>query len=286
MGEEDVKTDDVKTDDPDKKQSDLSQIELVAQKIGWNPDFEGENPIDAETFILNSKEINQNMSKKLRNVTREMEEMRRQVEFIAENSKRSVQKEVEDTQSKIEELNKKRMAAVEEGDAAAFNEYDAEVKKLTKKVDEAANIPQPQGKTPEYIAWVESGNQWYENDEQMRVWANTYYENGMPASLKAAPREKFLKHIAEEARKVFPEKFENEAPAKTEQKKETKTTKVSDVAAPSRKTGGAKNKYTFNDLTYPQKKTAESMVKLLKGTPMEKTLDQYAHELLSESEGE
>lgn len=282
---------DKKEETQEKAKVELSPIEVLAQRIGWNPEYDGENAVDAETFIINSKEIQSSLSKKVRTITKEMEAMREAVQVIAENSNAVRKAEVEGVQSKIEALNEERLAAVREGDVDKYTKIDKKIETLTKKVDEKAKQVAPPTKSSEYLEWVEE-NEWYDKDSEMRKWADIYATETAPAEVKALPRKKLLAHITKKAKELFPEKFEE--PKKTvepdddaePEPKKTSVKTVSHVAAPSRKAKTGNKKYGFDDLNYTQKKIAEQMVQQLKGTKLAMTLDEYADKILQKHEEE
>ena len=59
MGEEDVKQEIKPEEKPAEKPAEQNDVEKLAIKIGWNPDYEGSERefVSAEDYILRSKEI-------------------------------------------------------------------------------------------------------------------------------------------------------------------------------------------------------------------------------------
>lgn len=299
----DVKDDDVKkqvaddsgdngnnNEDDDKKsdQDDTQQptIEEVAMKIGWNPNYKGKNSISAEQFILNSKDINASMLKKVNSMTSEMEEMRRSVEMLAEYSKKGAESKVADIKSRIEQLKAERIQAVANADTQAFETIDKQIMQLNKMVVETGDIKQPNNNAIAYKKWIDD-NMWYERDNDMRRWADTYYDKTMDPAIKARSYGDILKHIASKAKEIFPEKFDDNddnGVAASPNVAKGKVKRVPQVATPSINPNHKKKSYTFNDLTHHQKKIAEEMVGMFQGTKNEMTLDEYADKLLKKYE--
>ena len=173
---EEVTTDKTETVTPGASEpapDETNPVEALAQKLGWNPGFKGDGAVDAETFILRSRDINSSLGKTVNSLKKELTAVKEGMEVVQWNAERSYKGEISRLKSEISALKSDRRKAIEEGNVTAVEHYDTQIKDL----EEAANTAPPEkkkadaGPVPEYVEWVKD-NDWYEKDEEMRVYAN------------------------------------------------------------------------------------------------------------------
>lgn len=261
--------------DQDQDKNQAPTIEEIATKIGWNPDFEGPDAVDAVTYILRGKQIQGDLSKRLRTMSKKMEAMEQAVDVIARQGQAAAESKKADVESNIRTLEAQRQAAIGEGDVDKVRELETQITNLHKSVPEPQKQQAPRA-PKEYIEWV-ANNEWYETDPKMRQWADNYYDNYLPNEVKALGLDEIYNHITGAAQKVFPSKFNQSAQQQQQQQKIKPA--AAPVASPQKK-AGSKKKYTWDDLSYQQKQIAIQFEKRLSGTKAEMNRDEYANEIL------
>jgi hypothetical protein len=182
-----------------------SQVEVLAGKMGWNPDYEGEGAKSAEQFILDSREIMDGMTKRMRNQGKQLEEMNLAVSELKNHNETVYQLEVAKLKREIKTLKANRKEAIENGDTERVAEIDEQIEDLN-------NVPAPKKATPatpqEFSDWHEK-NEWYESDNELTEFANRLSAGFKEdAVFQALPLTKRLKKIEKLVKAEFPEKFE------------------------------------------------------------------------------
>lgn len=264
-------TEDLEQEQEQEQETQPNEVEELAAEMGWNKEYEGDDAVDAKTYILRSRDINRNVSKKLKNVSRELEAMRDGISAIQSKWESDHKQEVDDLKDQIKSLKKERDLAVEDGDNDRYKLTNDKIEKLETKVEKASQAKPPQPKNsphPEYVKWVEAGNEWYEEDTEMQIWANGLIKSPEYSNL---PMKKLLPMLTKKAKEFFPEKFE------TETKSETKPSAAS-VASPTKKpTKPPKAK--GSDLSYAQRQAARDFI----DAGVVKDFDEYAQMLADQN---
>ena len=193
-------------------------IEDLATQIGWNPNYKGPDAIDAATYILKSREIQDTMKDHNVDLKNQLHNLQGSVDALKEHNERVYRADVKRMQAEIETLKAQKLKAVELADVDQVNKIDQKIDAI--KEDLTTPVPKPkETSNPIYDAWVKD-NQWYLTDPEMANYAETVAEQ-----YKGAPLERVYSLIRQKVAEVFPDKFEpTPAPAKPaavpEQKKE------------------------------------------------------------------
>jgi len=277
---EEVTTDTTETVTPgasDPAPEETNPVEDLAQKLGWKPNFKGEGAVDAETFILRSRDINSSLGKTVNSLKKELSAVREGMETVQWNAERSYKGEISRLKTEIAALKSDRRKAIEEGNVSAVEQYDTRIKDLEKATEETPPKKEKKeaGPVPEYITWVKD-NPWYEEDEEMRVFANVLRETPEYKAVEAASFSRMLKKIEKAVKKEFVDKFP--------EKEDTVSAAVANAApvTPSRQRAKPpKSKVTAADLTYEQRNVGKDFVAM----GVFKSLDEYAQSLQEKNEG-
>lgn len=140
----------------------------LAVALGYNPDYEGENKLDPETFILRQKEFTGQTRNTNKQLKRELDKIQKQLAELQNYQRSAVSQQAEQT---LEQLQKEWEDLVSEGRVE-------EVKALQKRIDEVKarrpappeNEPDTPGDPPEMEAWKED-NPWYDDDPELQQMA-------------------------------------------------------------------------------------------------------------------
>jgi len=199
---ETTKTDDVdETKETIKTDEKEVTIEDLAAQIGWNANYAGENPVDAATYILKSREIQDTMKENNKDLKTQLSSVQGSIDALKDHNERVYKTDVKRMQSEIETLKKQKRDAVELADVKKVDEIDQQIDDLQKDIDE----PKPEEKestNPVFDTWLKD-NQWYLTDQDMAV-----YAENIAKQYQGAPLDRIYKIVRQKVAEVFPEKFD------------------------------------------------------------------------------
>lgn len=261
------------------KPAEPNPVEALAQKLGWKPDFEGEAAVDAETFILRSRDINSNLSKTVHSLRRELSAVKEGVEVVKWTADQASKREIGRLKSEIRNLKEQRREAITTGNADAVDQYDGQIRDLEAATKEVAppktevTPPPPQ----EFVEW-EADNGWYNTDTEMNRYANALLELPEYIAVGKASYPRLLKKVTTAVKKEFPDKFP--APTKTVPAAGDPSP-VPTVTPSHRRSKPPKTKASAADLSYDQRRVGTDFV----AQGIFKDLDEYAESLQKSVEG-
>ena len=237
------------------EQKDTSDVEALAVKLGWNPNYDGDERafVSAEDFILRSKEIQNTMSKQLKGTKREIDELKRGIGMLKSHNETVYKVQVKALKSKIRELQTQRKEAVEDGDSSAVTMIDSQIKEIN-DIPESLPQDQMQPTPPEMVAWMEE-NEWYTDNEDMKSYAD--YQGQFNPELKGLPFPKLLKEVAKLVKTKFPEEFPAEKATVPGKADKPKVAAVE--GATGRRSGKVTTKNKFSDLSREQQDIAKHL---------------------------
>jgi hypothetical protein len=227
--------------------ADVASIEALAEKLGWNKDHQGPEKVDAATYILKSREIQDTMRDYNKDLKNQVGSLQGSIKALQEHNEKVYKAEVKKLEADLTRLRKEKREAVELADVEKVDELDAQIDDIQKDL----NAPKPEDKNtavvnPIYDAWIDD-NKWYETDVEMAAYADTVAEQ-----YKGAPAERVYKLVTQKVKEVFPDKFEspnNNIPKPADPPKPIGP--KSPVERASKGEGGAA--FTVNDLTPDQR---------------------------------
>lgn len=189
----------------DQTKSNVSVEELAAQ-LGWRADHEGEDAVDAATYILRSKDIQKAMSKHNKDLKENLNTVQASINALKEHNERVYQADVKRLQAEIATLKKERKSAIELADVDKVEELDAQIEEKQKDINAPKSTVAPKTNevaNPVYDEWIKD-NQWYLDDPEMAKFADTVAQNYV-----GAPLPRIYSIVRQKVQEVFPEKFES-----------------------------------------------------------------------------
>ena len=229
----------------------LTDIEQLAVKIGWNPDHEGGDRefVSAEDFILRSKEIQATANKQNKSLKKKVDDLTKGLNLLQEHNDTVYKVQVKALKSRIKELEGRRKEAVEDGDTEAVTAIDDQIREI-RDIPEELPVERVNAVPEEFEAWIEN-NGWYNTNREMRAYADAV---GKEYAEKKLPLSKVYEMVTRDVKKVFPENFKDgkSAPAAPAVEGASRTTRKS----------AAKSKYTFNDLSREQQDICKQLVQM------------------------
>jgi hypothetical protein len=177
-----------------------ASIESLATQLGWRSDYAGENSVDAATYILKSREIQDSLKEHNKDLKKQLTNVSKSIDSLKEHNEKVYKTEVKRMQNQITELTKQKKSAIEVADIKKVEEIDQQIESLKEDITDAA----PKEVSSENLVfdeWVKD-NQWYLTDSAMADYAETVAQKYL-----GAPLEKIYKIVREKVVEVFPEKF-------------------------------------------------------------------------------
>ena len=206
--------DDTSTSEGESKED---PVEALAIELGWNPDFEGEDKVDAKTYILKSREIQDTMREHIKEQKGQLNELSNSVAALKSHNEKVYKAEVAKLKNELEDLKQERKEAIEEGDVTKVEELDERID----GVEESMTQPQKEDNetksrnTAEFDAWL-ADNKWYDDDPEMAA-----YADAIASENKGAPFARVAALVDRKVREMFPDKFAEQTPTTPTKKKQS-----------------------------------------------------------------
>lgn len=228
----------------------LSEIEELAVSMGWNPSFEGaegKEKLSAKDYIKKGRDIQRDMSKRLKSQSDAIDEMKSSIQGIQDHYEKVSKAEIAKAKK---ELKDKRKEAIIDGDVDAVEKIDEEMDTL--KEQEKTNKKEAKNKDKIFDDWI-SDNKWFEEDAEMVNYANYKLASELKRnpSLSTSEQLDFARKSVEDK---FPEYF-----GKSKPEKKTPPTAVNEGG--SRPGSGAKKEFTSADLSADQRAIMKTFVR-------------------------
>lgn len=203
MAEKDTELDNEELDNEEEEE--YSEVEQEAMKLGWDPNFEGnehKRAISAEEFVDRQRLYDdlRKRGKENQRLQKAVEELRQSHQVIAGQAYKRAKRELE---------NEKR-TAYEEGDTTRALEIDKEMRELDEDQKKVESGSESNEATQAAFDSFREENPWYDKDPELRGYADmigTGIVNMNPERAQNDP-ESFFEEVAAQVRGRFPEKFE------------------------------------------------------------------------------
>ncbi|MCP4613028.1 MAG: hypothetical protein GY845_30410 [Planctomycetes bacterium] len=114
------------TDEP--KEEKPSEVEELAASIGWNAGYKGEDAIDAKTYILKSREIQDTMKDHNQDLQSKLDSVNENIGVIKTHYESLMEKEKAKLEGELTDLKQKRDEAIEEADIDTVHSLDGKIK--------------------------------------------------------------------------------------------------------------------------------------------------------------
>lgn len=194
--------------------------EVEATEQGWNPDFEGDNKVDAKTFVEKGEKIAGIATSKNRRLESRIQVLESSNQAMLAANKDfgaykdgQLAKEKRKSADLLAELETRRATAINDADGTEFTRVDREIQQV--RDDLSAPAPTEQNREPDVIgqAWL-LNNDWYNTNQKLRTYAdavsdeivNSGYVGGSPA---------YYSQLSKRVKDDFPEEFESKRKAPT-----------------------------------------------------------------------
>ena len=240
----------------EEEKQELSPIEQLAVKIGWNPNHESNderNYLSAEDFILKSKEIQNTSSKQIKNLNRQITELQNGLKGLEQHNKAVYKAHITQLKREMAELKLRRKEASADGDHDLVQQYDDQINEIRKVPEE---LPETSHDLhPAFVEWADE-NDWYGTDNELRAYADMLGTQPEYRALAEKDYKTMLNHVTQSVKKMFPHKFNPKQPEQIVTMQRTPTVEKSTNRAKPKTT-----KFSYGDLTRQQQDLCDFYVK-------------------------
>ncbi|MGO9374054.1 MAG: hypothetical protein ACLQBD_18425 [Syntrophobacteraceae bacterium] len=185
----------------------FTPVEELAMEIGWNPDFQGENVVDAATYIRRSREIQGKQTELIKDLRRETADNTRALKSVRAHFERVNAVETTRLQKQIENLQAERDQAIDDADKGRVHELDKQIRETEQLKSQPIETNTSEQVNPDFEDWHKD-NPWYLQDQEMTLYADGLLED---PKFRKLPAKRLYKAIEKTVKEMFPDKFENAA---------------------------------------------------------------------------
>jgi hypothetical protein len=255
-----------------------NEVEAIAQKLRWNPEYDGDDAKTAQEFILNSRDIQKTQRDHAKRLQSEIEELRNGFGAFQEHVKATYASQVEEYKQKIEDLKAERKAAMKDGDVDAVDAIERKLENTAKQKPKAPPTT-PNYSQAEVNSWFDQ-NAWANpnsrefNQEMANVVDSilspyAIFQGDQVVGYKVSvPR--LLEKARKEVKGLYPEKFEkkkDDAPPRAP---------AMEGATNQRQSASKNKKYSkLNDFPEEMRRTVDQFVNKMKIRTFEEIADEY-----------
>lgn len=227
----------------------------LAKKLGWNPDHQSDSFVDAETYILKSKDIQSSMKDHNKDLKNQLADMKESLEALQIHNERVYRAEVTRLEAELADLNQKKDAAIEVGDVEEVKNIDKKIDSVKTTIAEPVVKPQKSTSNPAYDAWIKD-NKWYIEEPEMAAYADQVAQQYI-----GAPADRVYTAVRNKVAELWPDKFNTAVNSVN-----PKSTVTKPIVAPNPVEGGHKQptsgKFTKVDLTDSQRSMMTQFAKM------------------------
>ena len=215
-----------------------------AREQGWNPDHEGENKVDAKTFVERGEKIIGIVKSKNARLEGRIETLEQSNREFGEYHKRTIETQRKQSAEKVAELETQLAKAVTEGDGQAYTQTQREIESVKAQTPNPTNDAQAWDRMAQNWA---GENKWYADNKKLAT-----YADGISDRIRAEGYngQAYFSELTRRVHEDFPEEFTN--PNKT---------KPSGVEAGGQRGTGTSDKPIYDNLDAEAKAACDGYVK-------------------------
>ena len=179
--------------------SEERDYEKEALEDGWNPNYEGENKVDAKTFVERGEKISGLLKGKIGRLEERIDSLTQTNAEFKKYTDKQIQKEHEKNQKLIQDLEALKAQAITDGDGAAAVKAEKDIQNLqqTAKPDDSYNqLAQ---------SWA-AQNSWYATNERLGAYADGIADRIIHEGYTG---QAYFNELTRRTKEAFPEEFKN-----------------------------------------------------------------------------
>lgn len=192
-------------------ETEVRDFEQEARAQGWKPqeEYQGENWVDAKTFVERGDKYVGIMKDKMSRLERKLQYQETLNQDFKKHIERQEALHLKEMDNLIKRLEKERTVAVTNGDGEAFARADAQLTEAkNNKTNAEIQRTVVQERQPEWVETWLGENEWYSKDKAARAVADQYARELRDAQPSLQGPE-FMQKVTEYVKTELPQKFEN-----------------------------------------------------------------------------
>jgi hypothetical protein len=176
--------------------------ETEAEEQGWNPNFDGPNKVDAQTFVERGEKIAGILKSRVDKQDVEITRLKEANKQFGEYHKQTLEKQHQESEKQIHTLQAEVAQAITDGDGAAYTRASQEIDTL-----KAASVP-----VNDQDAWAQMSqqwvgdNQWYNTNDKLGRYADGVAEQVIADGYQGAA---YFSELTKRVQEEFPDEFKN-----------------------------------------------------------------------------
>ena len=178
--------------------------ETEAVEQGWNPDFDGPNKVDAQTFVERGEKIAGILKSRLDKQEAKIAQLEESNHKFGEYHKQTLEQQKKKTEATITELQSRLAQAITDGDGQTFTQTQNQINSLQAQQMPTGSDGESQWNTLSHQWAVD--NPWYGENQKLATFADGLYDR-ITSSGFAGPA--FFSELTRRVKEAFPEDFKN-----------------------------------------------------------------------------
>jgi hypothetical protein len=176
--------------------------ESEAKEQGWNPDYDGENKVDAKTFVEKGEKIAGILKSKVDKLEQRLTAAEQANRDFGEYTRKVREREQGESKQRIADLEAKLAQAITAGDGAEFTRLNGEINKEKENIQPANTNKGHDQLVEEFL----KDNPWYQSDNDLQIYADGLSERIAHEGYRGKA---YFKELTERVKARYPEKFGN-----------------------------------------------------------------------------
>lgn len=179
--------------------SEERDYEKEALADGWNPNYEGDNKVDAKTFVERGEKISGLLKGKIGRLEERIDSLTQTNAEFKKYTDKQIQREHEKNEKLIQELEAAKAQAITDGDGAAAVKAEKDIQSLqqTQRPDDSYNqLAQ---------SWA-SQNPWYASNERLGAYADGIADRIIAEGYTG---QAYFAELTRRTKEAFPDDFKN-----------------------------------------------------------------------------
>ena len=182
--------------------SDERDYEKEALEDGWNPNFEGDNKVDAKTFVERGEKISGLLKGKIGRLEERIDSLTQTNAEFKKYTDKQIKQEHDNSKKLIAELETVKAQAITDGDGAAAVKAEKDINNLQQ--------PSPQAETDAAYkqmsaVWARE-NEWYTKDPRLSAYADGIADRII---YEGYTGQAYFNELTRRTKEAFPDDFKN-----------------------------------------------------------------------------
>ena len=183
--------------------------EAEAKEQGWNPDYDGPNKTDAQTFVERGEKIAGILKSRLDKQEAQIAQLQETHQKFGEYHKQTLEKQRKQAEARIASLEEKLAQSITDGDGQAYTQINREIDSLKSN--------QAQDPTDDMAAWQRlsqgwiNENEWYAKNPKLAAYADGISDRIRAEGFNGTA---YFSELTRRVKEDFPEEFTNPNKAK------------------------------------------------------------------------